>query len=233
MPYSQSSPGARAPGPREAGEQIVQVGLGDVDGEGADAALGVRGHGYRRIGIGTLRSYLRRRICWRPRRGCWPCSRCCSPARPGPVPNWPSGSRSPTARFATTSTGSASWLPGRRDPRPAGPLPARRRREAAAAAARRRGGRRGRGRTACGRRRRRDRGEQCPGADEARAGPAPSAPAPGERDPRCRRDRTTPARTSRIPRSTRTLTAIAARRIHDELRFDYRGARSSSSRTAW
>ena len=46
--------------------------------------------------------------CWRPRRGCCACCRCCRPAATGPAPNSPSGSTSPRAPSAATSTGCAS-----------------------------------------------------------------------------------------------------------------------------
>ena len=142
------------------------------------------------------------------------------------VPTWPTGSASPTGPSATTSPAPRARLPGARGARAGRSLPAGRRREAAAAAARRRGGRGGRRRSTGGDRGRRRRGDQRPGARQARAGAAGPA-APQAQRARSRRRppaRSTPTATSRTPRSTppSSKRISLAIRDHDGIRCDYR-----------
>ena len=119
-------------------------------------------------------------------------------------------------------------LPGRRGPRPRRSLPARRRREAAAAAAGRRRGRGGRGRAA--RRHRRCRASRRRSA-RALAKLEQVLPHRLRRQVnalqgRVERGRTTPARTSRTPRSTPACSPRSPRDPRPRrLRFDYRGER--------
>src|SRR5690606_5542602 len=126
--------GGREARPLEPLAQVVEVGLGDVDGE-RTVLEGRRAHGSSFVVRGVLpcsreRHYggfrhgsflyservrrpfrpLLRRCPWPRRRpACSPCSACCSRAPTGPAPSSPPGSACATAPCATTSPGCASW----------------------------------------------------------------------------------------------------------------------------
>ena len=216
MPYSQPSPGA-ATGSRvlvEPALQVLEVGLGDRDGEGADLGVLVGGHAAtleaiqeRFVPIIPRLSRLRRRFRWRtPRPGCWPCSACSRPAPTGPGPS----SRTRLGVTDRTVRNDIDRLRGLGYPVDAVRGPGGRYRlgvgtklppllleedEAVAVAVGLSAGTGGAG----------HRGDQRPGAGQARARAPPPAAAPGQRAARRRHAPVprTPDPTSTTPSSTR------------------------------